>query len=88
MAGIYDVEPSNNHYFNGGMIEKISQERPDNQVTILKDTAPLYSFALTTIILRGFFLPVTSLRNKIIIIIIIIVIISCSSDPFVLEVTL
>ena len=54
----------------------------------MKDTAPLYSFALVTIILRGFFLPVTSLRNKIIIIIIIIVIISCSSDPFVLEVTL
>ena len=53
----------------------------------MKDTAPLYSFALVTIILRGFFLPVTSLRNKIIIIII-IVIISFSSDPFVLEVTL
>ena len=63
--------------------------RPDNQVTILKDTAPLYSFALATIILRGFFLPFTSLRYKrIIIIIIIIIIISCSSDPFVLEVTL
>ena len=26
VAGIYDVEPSNTHYFNGGMIEKISQE--------------------------------------------------------------
>ena len=60
----------------------------DNQVTILKDIAPLYSFALATIILRGFFLPFTSLRYKIIIIIIIIIIISCSSDPFVLEVTL
>ena len=59
----------------------------DNQVTILKDIAPLYSFALATIILRGFFLPFTSLRYKIIIIIIIIII-SCSSDPFVLEVTL
>ena len=53
----------------------------------MKDTAPLYSFALATIILRGFFLPFTSLRYKRIIIIIIIII-SCSSDPFVLEVTL
>ena len=60
----------------------------------MKDTAPLYSFALATIILRGFFLPFTSLRYKsiiiiiIVIVIIIIIIISFSSDPFVLEVTL
>ena len=61
----------------------------------MKDIAPLYSFALATIILRGFFLPFTSLRYKriiiiiiVIVIIIIIIIISCSSDPFVLEVTL